>query len=61
MGTNEEIDAMLQTGYPDMVQWRRYLHRHPELSFHEKETSGWIAGQLADFGCEVARTEGGYG
>ncbi|GGD65178.1 M20 family metallopeptidase [Paenibacillus nasutitermitis] len=61
MGNRGEIDAMLQTGYPDMVKWRRYLHQHPELSFQEKETSRWIAGQLAGLGCEVKETEGGYG
>lgn len=26
----------------DMVKWRRHLHRHPELSFHEVETAKYI-------------------
>ncbi|ALR99957.1 peptidase M20 [Enterococcus silesiacus] len=33
----------------DMVKWRRYLHRHPELSFHEVETAKYIQKVLADF------------
>ncbi|MBW7474195.1 amidohydrolase [Paenibacillus oenotherae] len=55
------MKALLQSVYPDMVQWRRYLHRHPELSFHEKETSRWIAEQLQEMGCEVETGVGGHG
>ncbi|MEI5991559.1 hypothetical protein A5881_003096 [Enterococcus termitis] len=33
----------------DMVKWRRHLHRHPELSFHEVETAKYIQKILADF------------
>ncbi|EOL46342.1 amidohydrolase [Enterococcus caccae] len=33
----------------DMVKWRRHLHRHPELSFHEVETAKYIQKVLADF------------
>jgi amidohydrolase len=34
----------------DVVAWRRHLHRHPELSFEERETAAWIAEALAGFG-----------
>ncbi|KQO04561.1 M20 metallopeptidase family protein [Paenibacillus sp. Leaf72] len=51
----------LQHLYPEMVQWRRYLHQHPELSFQEEKTSRWIAGKLAEFGCEFEEGVGGYG
>ncbi|AJY77871.1 M20 family metallopeptidase [Paenibacillus beijingensis] len=47
--------------YPEMVQNRRYLHRHPELSFQEKETSAWIADRLRPLGCELKEGVGGYG
>jgi amidohydrolase len=47
--------------YPDMVAWRRYLHRHPELSFQETNTSGWIAERLRQFGCEFREGVGGNG
>ena len=32
-----------------VVRWRRHLHRHPELSFHERETAGFIAETLEGF------------
>jgi amidohydrolase len=33
-----------------VVEWRRYLHRRPELSFHEHETAAFVAETLAGFG-----------
>ncbi len=39
-----------------VVAWRRHLHRHPELSFHERNTSQFVADTLADFGgLEITR------
>jgi len=55
------LEQSLPSIYPEMVNWRRYLHQHPELSFHEKETSAWIAAQLRSIGCEVQEKVGGYG
>ncbi|WP_379154188.1 M20 family metallopeptidase [Paenibacillus sp. sgz5001063] len=46
---------------PDMVEWRRHLHRHPELSYQEKETSAFVAAKLEAFGIEVIRSKAGYG
>ncbi|MHB8642796.1 MAG: amidohydrolase [Gaiellaceae bacterium] len=38
-----------------MVEWRRHLHTHPELSFEEHETADFIAGVLAELpGVEVS-------
>jgi len=34
----------------DAVAWRRYLHAHPELSFHEHETARFVLETLASFG-----------
>jgi amidohydrolase len=48
-------DVTLQSLYPDMVNWRRHLHRHPELSFKEYETSRFIADLLESWGLEVRR------
>ena len=31
----------------DVVAWRRHLHRHPEVSFHEHETSAWSRERLS--------------
>lgn len=33
-----------------VVQWRRHLHRHPELSFRESGTAAFVAETLAGFG-----------
>jgi amidohydrolase len=33
-----------------VVDWRRHLHRHPELSFHERETADFVARTLEGFG-----------
>jgi len=39
----------------DVVAWRRHLHRHPEVSFSEHETSAWVAETLEGFGLAVER------
>jgi amidohydrolase len=39
-----------------VVSWRRHLHQHPELSFHEERTSQFVADTLAGFGgLEITR------
>ena len=45
----ESIDAI----YPDAVAWRRHLHRHPEVSFKEFETTRWIVEKLEKWGYKV--------
>jgi amidohydrolase len=42
----DDVDSVLD----DVGQWRRHLHRHPELSFHERETAAFVADTLASFG-----------
>lgn len=56
-----DVEQRLERIYPEMVRWRRHLHRHPELSYQEKETSEFVAGRLEDLGLEVRRNVGGYG
>lgn len=47
-----ELAAVL----PDAVSWRRHLHAHPELSFHEHETAAFIHRTLGGFaGLELER------
>lgn len=54
----QELDQL----YPHMVEWRRWLHQHPELSFKEEKTSAFIADQLTQWGIEVKKgVGGGYG
>src|SRR4051794_33491501 len=39
-----------------VIDWRRYLHQHPELSFHEERTSRFIADRLREMdGLEISR------
>ena len=45
----------------EAVSWRRHLHRHPELAFHEKRTSDFIAAQLSQSGLVVHRGLAGTG
>ncbi|MGO4375454.1 amidohydrolase, partial [Paenibacillus sp. MCAF20] len=61
MHNYKEIEHAMQRLYPDMVRWRRHLHQFPELSFHERVTSQWIATRLAEFGCTVRSDVGGHG
>ncbi|MEK3877212.1 amidohydrolase [Paenibacillus sp. FSL M7-0420] len=46
---------------PEMIKWRRHLHRHPELSYQEKETSAYVGARLTELGIEVRRSAAGYG
>lgn len=36
------IQRMAQDLQPEFIRCRRYLHAHPELSFHEQETSRYL-------------------
>lgn len=52
-------EALLNALQPQMVEWRRYLHRHPELSYHEEKTSQFVAGKLKELGLDVSTQIGG--
>ena len=39
----------------DLVRWRRHLHAHPELSYQERETAAYIAGELEAMGVRATR------
>jgi amidohydrolase len=52
-----ELDEIFE----EMVGWRRYLHQHPELSFQEERTAGFIAEHLKSWGIEVRTNVGGHG
>lgn len=36
-----------------MIEIRRHLHQHPELSFHEEETPKYIADFYKDKDCKL--------
>lgn len=43
MSIKETIFHYIDTHKDDLIERRRYLHAHPELSFHEDETARYIA------------------
>jgi amidohydrolase len=47
-----QADALLASVEPELLEWRRHLHRHPELSNREVETAKYVAEQLRGFGLE---------
>ncbi|QGQ96961.1 amidohydrolase [Paenibacillus psychroresistens] len=47
--------------FPQMIQWRRYLHQHPELSYQESQTAAFVAGHLQQLGLQVQADVGGHG
>ncbi|MBM7553631.1 M20 metallopeptidase family protein [Thalassobacillus pellis] len=47
---------------PELLRWRRHLHRHPELSFKEIETSRFVRKELeAIGGLDIRSGIGGHG
>jgi amidohydrolase len=46
----DRIKQLAQQHYGDIVEIRRHIHRNPELSFAEYETSAFIQEQLKDIG-----------
>lgn len=51
----------LVNGESELIETRRYLHRHPELSFEETNTSAFVAERLRSYGIEVRTHVGGNG
>ncbi len=46
----EQIQQLSQDIFNDVVANRRHLHAHPELSFHETNTSAFICSKLDELG-----------
>ena len=47
----------------EVAEWRRHLHRNPELNFDLFTTSAFVADKLREFGCDevvtgIAKTGG---
>ena len=55
------IDAHVKSITPGLVDIRRDLHRHPELSGEEVRTAGIVAARLKALGLEVRTAVGGHG
>jgi amidohydrolase len=48
----KDIDRLAAAVEPELLEWRRYLHQHPELSNREVETAKYVAERLRGFGLE---------
>ncbi|MCA9058372.1 MAG: amidohydrolase [Planctomycetaceae bacterium] len=57
----QSVDEWSEAHLDDLVRLYVHLHRHPELSFQEKETSARIAEEWRAAGYEVTTGVGGYG
>jgi amidohydrolase len=47
-----DVDARIAAVEREMIEWRRHLHQHPELSNREQETAKYVADKLRTFGLE---------
>ena len=57
----QTIDAAVNAVAPKMVNWRRDIHAHPELSGQEVRTAKLVAEHLKKLGMEVQTGVGGTG
>ncbi len=63
MSTNwqQELDRAVDQRYDEMVNVRRHLHQHPEVSGQERETSFYLYQLLGDAGLDVRMGPDGRG
>ncbi len=54
----EKVKQLSKTIFDEVVATRRHLHANPELSFHETETSAFIAKKLDELGLSYTRMAG---
>jgi amidohydrolase len=57
----DQLMQKLEEKKERMIEIRRYLHQHPELSFKEEKTSQYIADFYKDKNVIVRTNVGGYG
>ena len=55
------LEPVLATLLPELIQLRRHLHRHPELSGQEHHTAALVAGELRRCGWQVREAVGRTG
>lgn len=58
---NERIRLLAQKYEEKMLELRRRIHMHPELSGEERETAALVASVLEESGVEVQSDVGGHG
>ncbi|MCM3125303.1 M20 family metallopeptidase [Cytobacillus oceanisediminis] len=57
----DQLFRKIEDLYPEMVEIRRFMHQHPELSFQEENTARYIAAFYEKLGVEVRTNVGGNG
>ncbi len=57
----QKVFRMVDEYYDRMVEIRRYLHKHPEVSFKEYKTAKYIAGFYKKLNIDVQTNVGGNG
>ncbi|MDZ4773349.1 MAG: amidohydrolase [Planctomycetota bacterium] len=50
LALTDAIDARIAANAAKLVEWRRHLHQHPELSNREVETARFVAERLREMG-----------
>jgi len=48
MRTQDRLDNLL----PEIIEWRRDIHQHPELGYEVHRTAALVAEKLKEFGCD---------
>lgn len=57
----EKIKELAHSLHREVIDIRRHLHRHPELSFEEKETADFIGKKLHEWGIPFQSGVAGHG
>src|SRR5690625_1213806 len=57
----EEVERLIEQHLQEMIDIRRYLHQHPELSFQEYETAKYISRFYQNLQIPVKTNVGGNG
>ncbi len=60
-GLVERMNRRLESARDELIETRRDLHRHPEVSGQEERTAGIVAARLRALGLEVQTGVGGHG
>ena len=55
------IEKLAEKYAGKVVEWRRAIHSHPELSTQEEKTSALVAEILTELGLKVEKNVGGHG
>ncbi|MEC4764395.1 M20 family metallopeptidase [Mycobacterium sherrisii] len=61
MSLVDTAESWLAAHYDDLIEWRRHIHRYPELGRQEYATTQFVAERLADAGFNPKVLPGGTG